>query len=493
MKNLSYLFILSFLIISCEEEVPPVTYTLTTQVTPDGAGSVTPSSGTYDEGESVTITANPSANYIFKQWTGTGSGTANPLTFKIISNTTVTAEFELIDTDGDGVTDALDKCPDTPAGSTVNTDGCATSQLDSDGDGVMDDKDKCPDTLENTDVNEDGCSYIYLAENGVTIKAYPYAKIGEKYNFKGESYIIASNESIGSIFTDYIDQDLDFNNIITTFVTQLIGLIPKDFNSDISTWDISNVTNMALLFQGSSFNNNISSWDVSNVINMASMFQGSSFNNDIGSWDVSNVTRMDNMFKETSAFNQDISNWDVSNVTTMSCMFFRASAFNQPIGNWDVSNVKDMVRMFAFTESFNQPIGSWDVSNVTDMSGMFRGSVFNQDIGSWDITRVLYFNSMFKDNNVFNQDISTWDCCFVEGPNETFSSVFMSSMFEGSVFNQDISNWDVRVIEINQFLKDNKVFNQDLSNWKIYARSCYEFKLGATNLYYLFQISLLVI
>ena len=50
MKNIYYLFILSFLLISCEEEVPPVTYTLTTQVTPAGAGSVTPSSGTYDEG-----------------------------------------------------------------------------------------------------------------------------------------------------------------------------------------------------------------------------------------------------------------------------------------------------------------------------------------------------------------------------------------------------------------------------------------------------------
>ena len=107
MKNLYYLFILSFLLISCEEEVPPVTYTLTTQVTPEGAGSVTPSSGTYDQGESVTIAATPSANYNFKQWTGTGSGTANPLTFKIISNTTITAEFELIDADGDKVKQML--------------------------------------------------------------------------------------------------------------------------------------------------------------------------------------------------------------------------------------------------------------------------------------------------------------------------------------------------------------------------------------------------
>ena len=143
-----------------------MTYTLTTQVTPTGAGSVTPSSGTYDEGESVTIAATPSANYNFKKWTGTGSGTANPLTFKIISNTTVTAEFELIDADGDGITDALDKCPDTPAGSTVNSEGCATSQIDTDGDGVSDDIDKCSETPDGEDVNENGCSDSQVDTDG---------------------------------------------------------------------------------------------------------------------------------------------------------------------------------------------------------------------------------------------------------------------------------------------------------------------------------------
>ena len=166
MKNLYYLFILSFLIISCEEEVPPITYTLTTKVTPAGAGSVTPSSGTYDEGESVTIAATPSANYNFKQWTGTGSGTANPLTFKIISNTIITAEFELIDADGDGVADALDKCSDSPVGSTVNAEGCATSQLDTDKDGVTDDIDKCFETPDGETVDENGCSDSQVDTDG---------------------------------------------------------------------------------------------------------------------------------------------------------------------------------------------------------------------------------------------------------------------------------------------------------------------------------------
>ena len=55
------------------------------------------------------------------------------------------------------------------------------------------------------------------------------------------------------------------------------------------------------------------------------------FNGDISSWDVSNVTDMNAMFYSASAFNQDISSWDVSNVTTMEYMFVSASAFNQDI------------------------------------------------------------------------------------------------------------------------------------------------------------------
>lgn len=45
------------------------------------------------------------------------------------------------DTDGDGVPDRRDKCPDTPAGVQVDKDGCP---IDTDGDGVPDYQDECP-------------------------------------------------------------------------------------------------------------------------------------------------------------------------------------------------------------------------------------------------------------------------------------------------------------------------------------------------------------
>ena len=44
----------------------------------------------------------------------------------------------------------------------------------------------------------------------------------------------------------------------------------------------------------------------------------------ISDWDVSQVTDMSEMFWGASSFNGDISNWDVSKVTNMRCMFLGA-------------------------------------------------------------------------------------------------------------------------------------------------------------------------
>lgn len=56
------------------------------------------------------------------------------------------------DSDGDGVPDRKDKCPNTPPGVQVDADGCP---LDRDGDGVPDYKDDCPD--EPGDPKFNGC------------------------------------------------------------------------------------------------------------------------------------------------------------------------------------------------------------------------------------------------------------------------------------------------------------------------------------------------
>ncbi|HEV8377086.1 MAG TPA: OmpA family protein [Candidatus Polarisedimenticolia bacterium] len=59
-----------------------------------------------------------------------------------------------IDTDGDGVPDGIDACPDSPRGSKVDAKGCPP---DSDQDGVTDDKDACPGTPRGAPVDDKGC------------------------------------------------------------------------------------------------------------------------------------------------------------------------------------------------------------------------------------------------------------------------------------------------------------------------------------------------
>ena len=62
---------------------------------------------------------------------------------------------KFVDSDGDGIADGIDRCPNTPAGVSVDSYGC---EMDSDGDGVKDSKDKCPNTPAGVRVNADGCS-----------------------------------------------------------------------------------------------------------------------------------------------------------------------------------------------------------------------------------------------------------------------------------------------------------------------------------------------
>ena len=59
-----------------------------------------------------------------------------------------------VDSDGDGVPDYLDECPNTPAGVVVDAVGCP---LDSDGDGVPDYLDECPNTPAGVVVDAVGC------------------------------------------------------------------------------------------------------------------------------------------------------------------------------------------------------------------------------------------------------------------------------------------------------------------------------------------------
>ncbi len=78
---------------------PPPTdiYTLTVSVNPTGTGSVTvnPQKPKYAQDEQVTLTATPASGNTFLNWSGSASGSTNPLTVIMTGNKSITANFEV--------------------------------------------------------------------------------------------------------------------------------------------------------------------------------------------------------------------------------------------------------------------------------------------------------------------------------------------------------------------------------------------------------------
>jgi hypothetical protein len=81
---------------------PNQSYTLTTSVNGSGTVSRSPTGSTFPGGTSVTLTATPAAGNQFAGWTGDASGATNPITIRILGNTSVTGNFVPQGTGGSG-------------------------------------------------------------------------------------------------------------------------------------------------------------------------------------------------------------------------------------------------------------------------------------------------------------------------------------------------------------------------------------------------------
>ena len=95
------------------------------------------------------------------------------------------------DSDNDGVLNSMDQSPNTPAGTQVDSKGCAVI-ADSDKDGVADGKDLCPDTPMNDKVDSDGCTVFDKEEvthNLRVLFANESAEVAEPHSADIEDFV----------------------------------------------------------------------------------------------------------------------------------------------------------------------------------------------------------------------------------------------------------------------------------------------------------------
>jgi len=302
---------------------------------------------------------------------------------------------------------------------------------------------ECLRGVENIDNDSEVVQITQLGKNIVSVPAeIPDSVTRLNSVFQNSSLINDSNISSWNV-----DNVTDLSNAFRG---------TSAFNQSLSSWNTSSVNNMSYTFASSAFNNGDSDdnyegsaplqWNVSRVANMYGMFNGNhKFNQNLNSWNTGSVTNMSNMFSSQdggnsnyiSGFNNGEScrsgngslDWDTSSVTNMSSMFFLNMCFNQKIDSWNTGNVTNMASMFALNIGFDQPLNSWNVSKVTNMAGMFSNNGY------------LSATSATPKYNRFNQPLDNWD---------TSNVTNMSGMFYnngrggwGIAMRNDLTMWNV--------------------------------------------------
>ena len=373
---------------------------------------------------------------------------------------------------------------------------------------------------------------------------------GTQFNSDISNWDVSAVINMSTMFRSNVFFNQDISRWDVSAVTNMSGMFMStwDFNQDISSWNVSAVTNMGGMFQDNpTFNKDISGWERTNGINgatstsslsnvkyMYSMFQGTTFNGNIGNWNVSSVTNLAMMFYGATAFNSDISSWDVSSATNMVGMFYGATAFNIDISGWErtngvngatstssLSEITDMREMFNGATAFNSDISNWDVSAVTDMEYMFNGATSFNKLLSWNLNTTVSVIDMFQ-GSVTNYDstptlfeqtiggivykrisyyfadkstletavdawisgqsdatatysvINTWDVSVVTNMVDLFkngrSKQSGIGVIDTTAFNSDISNWVVSAVtDMNNMFNGATAFNSDISTWAVSA------------------------
>ena len=265
---------------------------------------------------------------------------------------------------------------------------------------------------------------------------------------------------------------------------------------DVSTWDVSSVTNM----YGSFLNCieletlvGINNWDTSAVTTTNRLFSQCPKLTalDLSNWKLPAVTDAERMFYKCEILQElDGSNWDLRSLVNARDMFKYCYALKEIKGmgnwktgkleslwdtfalcwsletleglqNWDLSSAIKIAGTFqqclALTDEDVEVLYNWDMSHVEDISWMFKGAtgLVNIDLSNWDTGNIMKFNSLFSssDSNTGSMNIKTtgienWDVS--NGDN-------LSYMFYGcgQLESIDLSNWDVsKNTTFNHFFTD---------------------------------------
>ncbi|MCX6752817.1 MAG: BspA family leucine-rich repeat surface protein [Candidatus Nomurabacteria bacterium] len=165
----------------------------------------------------------------------------------------------------------------------------------------------------------------------------------------------------------------------------------------IEQWGTTNWVSMANAFYGCS-NLTITATDSPNGLrNLSLMFAGAtSLNSDLSSWNMINVTNMNNMFFNATSFDQNLGNWNLMSVTNMNGMFsgvtLSAANYDALLAGWSAHTLQPNVTFDA---------GNSKYCHSVDQRAILTSAPNNWTItdGGFDCTGVAYSVSYIAGGN----------------------------------------------------------------------------------------------
>ena len=199
--------------------------------------------------------------------------------------------------------------------------------------------------------------------------------------FNQPLFSLYRDNALWNIDLMFYDCHLFNQNINDWWVNNVTGM-PRTFgqcsvfNQDLNKWNVQKVHSFYGTFFGcTDFNGKIFKIGANNrVMYTAFMFEGCrNFNQNLSEWNLDKVTSMDSMFRNCAKFNNGIFHLSKhAIVNSMEEMFNGCFQFNQQtIKLWNVSNVTNMRRMFKDCRNFRVDISFWNVRKVSEYMDMF--------------------------------------------------------------------------------------------------------------------------
>lgn len=152
---------------------------------------------------------------------------------------------------------------------------------------------------------------------------------------------------------NYFTGSIDISKLDTSKVTN-VGYIFYYVNTDniiLTGLSFPKCTKLENMFNSASGTTlDLSSWDISNITNMSSMFAGSFKKIDLTGWNTSNVTNMSSMFYKYSNPLEEliIPDWDMTNVTSSNSFMYTSNMTNLKLIDLSRSNDATITKIASF-------------------------------------------------------------------------------------------------------------------------------------------------